>query len=93
MMMHLNAHYQAFSLPLINYGKTKMGWKPLLMFLKNSSKSLHPLLHDEKCIDGGVAFQPKSHLQQTFPLLSPKPYKHPKTIKLNPNPPWMKQNY
>jgi hypothetical protein len=26
-------------------------------------------------------------------LLSPQPYKHPKTTKLNPNTPWMKQNY
>jgi hypothetical protein len=32
-------------------------------------------------------------LQQTFPLLFPQPYKHPKTTKLNLNTPWMKQNY
>jgi hypothetical protein len=25
---HINARYQALSLPLINYGKTKMGRKP-----------------------------------------------------------------
>jgi hypothetical protein len=54
---------------------------------------LQPLLHDEQCIDGGVAFQPKLHLQQIFPLLCPKPYKDPKTTKLNPNTLWMKQNY
>jgi hypothetical protein len=54
---------------------------------------LQPLLHDEQCTNGGVVFQPKLHLQQTVPLLCPKPYKHPKTTKLNPNTPWMKQNY
>jgi hypothetical protein len=51
------------------------------------------LLHDERCKIGSVASQPKLHLQQTLPLLSPQPYKHPKTTKLNPNTPWMKQNY
>jgi len=51
------------------------------------------LLHDNQCIDGGVAFQPELHLQQTFPLLSLDPYKHPKTTKLNPNTPWMKEKY
>jgi hypothetical protein len=50
-------------------------------------------LNDEQCIDGDVTFQPKLHLQQTFPLLCHEPYKHPKTTKLNPNTPWMKQNY
>jgi hypothetical protein len=54
---------------------------------------LQPLLHDEQCIDGDVAFQPKLHLQQTLRLLCPEPYKHVKTTKLNPNTPWMKQNY
>jgi len=39
----------------------------------------------EQCIDGNVASQPKLHLQQTLLLLCPKPYKHPKTIKLNLN--------
>ncbi len=51
------------------------------------------MLHDEQCIAGGVAFQLKQHFQQTFPLLSPELYKHQKTTKLNPNPPWMKKNY
>ncbi len=50
---------------------------------------LQLLLHDKQCTNGGVAFQTKLHLQQTFPLLSPEPYKHSKTIKLNPNTPWM----
>ncbi len=54
---------------------------------------LQPLLHDEQCGNGGIAFQLKLHLQQTFPLLSLQPYKHPKTTKLNPNTPWMKHNY
>jgi hypothetical protein len=51
------------------------------------------LLHDEQCIDGGIAFQPKVHLQQTLLLFCPKFYKHPKTTKLKFNTPWMKQNY
>jgi hypothetical protein len=50
------------------------------------------LLHDEQCIDGGVASQPELHLQQTLPLLCPEPYKHQKTTKLNPNTLWMKKN-
>jgi hypothetical protein len=50
-------------------------------------------LNDEQCIDGDVVFQLELHLQQTFPLLCPEPYKHQKTTKLNPNTPWMKQNY
>jgi hypothetical protein len=54
---------------------------------------LQPLLHDKQCRNGGVTSQPKLHLQQIIPLLSPQPYKHPKTIKLNLNTPWMKQNY
>jgi len=54
---------------------------------------LQPLLYDEQCIGGDVASQPELHLQQTLLLLCPKPYKHPKTTKLNPNTPWMKQNY
>jgi hypothetical protein len=54
---------------------------------------LQLLLHDEQCIDGVVTYQPELYLQQNFPLLFPKPYKHPKTTKLNPNTPWMKQNY
>jgi hypothetical protein len=54
---------------------------------------LQPFLHDEQCIDGGVASQPELHLQQILPLLSPKPYKHPETTKFNPNTSWMKQNY
>ncbi len=54
---------------------------------------LQPLLHDEQCTNDDVIFQPKLHLQQTFLLLCLEPYKHPKTIKLNPNTPWMKQNY
>jgi hypothetical protein len=51
------------------------------------------LLHDEQCTTGGAIFEPELHLQQTLPLLCPKPYKHPKTTKLNPKTPWMKQNY
>jgi hypothetical protein len=43
------------------------------------------LLHDKQCTNGNVVFQPKLHLQQTFPLLCLEPYKHPKTIKLNLN--------
>jgi len=43
------------------------------------------LLHDEQCINGNVAFQLELHLQQPLPLLCPKPYKHPKTTKLNLN--------
>jgi hypothetical protein len=54
---------------------------------------LHPLMHEQQCTNGDVASQPELHLQQTFLLLSPEPYKHPKTTKLNPNKPWMKQNY
>jgi hypothetical protein len=42
------------------------------------------LLHDKQCTDGNVAFEPKLHLQQTIPLLCFEPYKHLKTIKLNP---------
>jgi hypothetical protein len=42
-------------------------------------------MHDEQCTNGNIVFQPKLHLQQTFPLLCPKPYKHPKTTKLNFN--------
>jgi hypothetical protein len=40
-----------------------------------------------------VTFQLEPHLQQTFPLLCLEPYKHPKTTKLNPNTPSMKQYY
>jgi hypothetical protein len=43
------------------------------------------LLHDEQCTDGNVASQLKLHLQQILFLLCPKPYKHPKTTKLNLN--------
>jgi hypothetical protein len=46
---------------------------------------LQPLLHDEQCTNVNVASQPELHLQQTLPLLCPKPYKHPKTTKLNLN--------
>jgi hypothetical protein len=53
---------------------------------------LQPLLHDEKCKNGGIASQPKLQLQQTLPVFGPEPYKHPKTTKLNPNTPWMKCN-
>ncbi len=42
------------------------------------------MLHDKQCTDGNVAFEPKLHLQQTIPLLCLEPYKHLKTIKLNP---------
>jgi hypothetical protein len=42
-------------------------------------------MHDEQCTNGNIVFQPKLHLQQTLPLLCPKPYKHPKTTKLNLN--------
>jgi hypothetical protein len=59
----------------------------------HSQFHLQTLLHDEQCIDGGIASQPKLQLQQTLPLLSPEPYKHQKATKLNPNTPWMKQNY
>jgi len=53
----------------------------------------HRLLHDEQCIDGDITFQPELHLQQTLFLLCFEPFKHPKTTKLNPNTPWVKQNY
>jgi hypothetical protein len=53
---------------------------------------LQPLLHDEQCKNGGVASQPKLHLQQTRPLFGHEPYKHPKITKLNHNTPWMKYN-
>jgi len=46
---------------------------------------LQPLMHDEQCTNGNIVFQSKLHLQQTLPLLCPKPYKHPKTTKLNLN--------
>jgi len=42
-------------------------------------------MHDEQWTNGNIVFQPKLHLQQTLPLLCPKPYKHPKTTKLNLN--------
>jgi hypothetical protein len=42
-------------------------------------------MHDEQCTNGNIVFQPKLHLQQTLPLLCPKPYKHPETTKLNLN--------
>jgi len=42
-------------------------------------------MHDEQCTNGNIVFQPKLHLQQTLSLLCPKPYKHPKTTKLNLN--------
>ncbi len=42
-------------------------------------------MHDEQCTNGNIVFQLKLHLQQTLPLLCPKPYKHPKTTKLNLN--------
>jgi hypothetical protein len=51
---------------------------------------LQPLLHDEQCKNGSIAFQPELHLQQIFPMFGLEPYKHPKTTKLNPNTPWMK---
>jgi hypothetical protein len=54
---------------------------------------LQPLLYDEQCRNGRVAFQPELHLEQTFLLLSLQTYKHPKTTKLNLNTFWMKQNY
>jgi len=41
-------------------------------------------MHDEQCTNGNIVFQPKLHLQQTLPLLCPKPYKHPKTTTLTP---------
>ncbi len=53
---------------------------------------LQPLLHDELCINGGVASQPELRLPQILPLFGPEPYKHPKTTKLNPNTPCMKCN-
>ncbi len=53
---------------------------------------LQPLLHDEQCINGGIASQLELQLPQTLPVFGPKPYKHPKTTKLNPNTPWMKCN-
>jgi hypothetical protein len=43
------------------------------------------LLHDEQCIDGNIASQPKLLLQQTLALLCLECYKHPKTTKLNLN--------
>jgi len=42
-------------------------------------------MHDEQCTNVNIIFQPKLHLQQTLPLLCPKPYKHQKTTKLNLN--------
>jgi len=42
-------------------------------------------MHDEQCTIDNIVFQPKLHLQQTLPLLCPKPYKHLKTTKLNLN--------
>jgi hypothetical protein len=42
-------------------------------------------MHDEQCTNDNIVFQPKLHLQQTLPLLCSKPYKHPKTTKLNLN--------
>jgi hypothetical protein len=42
---------------------------------------LQPLLHDEQCKNGGIAYQPELHLQQTGPFFGPKPYKHPKITK------------
>jgi hypothetical protein len=53
---------------------------------------LQPLLHDEQCKNGGVAFQPELNLQQTLHVFGPEPYKHPKTTKFNLNKPWMKCN-
>jgi hypothetical protein len=53
---------------------------------------LQPLLHDEQCKDGGIAFQPELHLQQIGPLFGPEPCKHPKITKLNHNTPCMKYN-
>jgi hypothetical protein len=49
-------------------------------------------MHDEQCTNGNIVFQPKLHLQQTLPLLCPKPYKHPKTTKLNFNTTQKKNN-
>jgi len=46
---------------------------------------LQPLLRDKQCTNDNIAFQPELHLQQKFLLLCPKPYKHPKTTKLNLN--------
>jgi len=53
---------------------------------------LQPLLHDEQCINGGVASQLELQLPQTLHVFGPEPYKHLKTTKLNPNTPWMKCN-
>jgi hypothetical protein len=53
---------------------------------------LQPLLHDEQCKNGGVAFQPELHSPQIGPLFGPEPYKHTKINKLNHNTPWMKYN-
>ncbi len=53
---------------------------------------LQPLLHDEQCINVGVASQLELQWPQTLPVFGPEPYKHPKTTKLNPNTPWMKCN-
>jgi hypothetical protein len=53
---------------------------------------LQPLLHDEQCKNGGVAFQLELHLEQTRPLFGLEPYKHPKITKLNRNTPSMKYN-
>jgi hypothetical protein len=46
---------------------------------------LQPLLRDKQCTNDNIASQPELYLQQNFPLLCPKPYKHPKTTKLNLN--------
>jgi hypothetical protein len=54
---------------------------------------LQPLLYDKQFTNGNVASQLELHLQQTVLLLCLEPYKHPKTTKLNPNTPWMKQNF
>jgi hypothetical protein len=39
---HINAHCQALSLPLINYGKTKMGRKPLRALQSLNERAYYP---------------------------------------------------
>ncbi len=40
--MHINVRYQALNLPLINYGKTKMGRKPLQALQNLNEKANYP---------------------------------------------------
>jgi len=39
---HINARYQALNLPLINYGKTEMGRKPLRALQSLNERAYYP---------------------------------------------------